>query len=349
MMKVTPYESLKTTTITSVVKIDGAVDPAVAFQLIPITRVEIKQKRNATKCKLPHLKDQPGAVLSARYRKHTRGVVKNKKNPFKNSVTIDMCLREKNVGLKLSKNTIHICGCKHKAHSEETTELIFGHLKKIQRMLNILHKTETSLQTTMNFVKEVTKGKDIQKVKTRLVIGKNVTVEVFTRTIEQEIINIPPLFIPEGINKDVVEFLLSFCDEFLYHSDYCTKLNYISRIKHVYKEKLSMVNYSEAMVNYNYSLGYKINRELLGECIASKNGFYSRHNNELSNSVTIELPYHPKDDYIKKKKNKVPHHSFLVYKSGSVTQSGPNTNEMKDVYYLFMKTIHDIKDTIKQT
>lgn len=348
-MRVTPYESLKTTTITSVVKINGDVDPAVAFQLIPITRVEIKQKRNATKCKLPHLKDQVGAVLSARYRKHTRGVVKNKKNPFKNSVTIDMCLKDKNVGLKLSKNTIHICGCKKKEHSEETTNLIFGHLKSIQAMLDGLHKTETSLCQTMDFVKQFTKGNNTQRVSSRTILGRNATVEVFTRTPEQEINKDIPCSIPEGMDKDVVLFLLSFRDEFLYHSDYCTKLHYISKIRHVYKEDLGMVNYSEAMVNYNYSLGYKINRQSLEECISRKNGFYSRHNNELSNSVTIELPYIPSDDYIKKKKNRVPHHSFLVYKSGSVTQSGPNTKEMENVYYLFMKTIQEIKDAIKQS
>ena len=81
---------------------------------------------------------------------------------------------------------------------------------------------------------------------------------------------------------------------------------------------------AEAMVNYNYSLGFEVDRTRLNQFIDGQNGFISRYNNALANSVTIELPYDPpKGTAIKRRKNKVPHHTFLVYKSGSVTQSGP--------------------------
>lgn len=348
MSTIPDYNDLKVTTITSVVKIMGNVDAAVAFQLLPITRVDIKQTRIATKCKLPHLKDSPGAILSARYRKHTRGVIKNKKNPFKNSVTMDICLKDKNVGIKLSNETLHICGGKKEAHAKETTDILFGHLTHIQNMLELLQKKNT--EEIISFVKKISKGPKLIRKESRHIYGRNVTVIVTNNFEENALVSHYNCEESKEIyDRELVQFLLSFTEDFLYHSDFCKKLDYIKKIKRVYTDTLSFLNYSEAMVNYNYSLGYKINRENLEKFMSHKNGFYSRHNNELSNSVTVELPYEPScTTNIKKKKNKVPHHSFLVYKSGSVTQSGPGIKEMENVYYLFMKTIEEIKSHIYQ-
>ena len=75
-----------------------------------------------------------------------------------------------------------------------------------------------------------------------------------------------------------------------------------------------------------------------------KNGFHSRYNNAADHCVTISLPYDsPKR---KGKKNKPKCHTFMVYKSGIVTQSGPSIDTMRDAYYLFMETIMEIRDHI---
>jgi len=110
--------------------------------------------------------------------------------------------------------------------------------------------------------------------------------------------------------------------------------------------KIEHMNF--VMVNYNYHLLFNINLEILDQCIHGKNNFYSHYNNDLSNCVTVELAYDPSiNPAIKRKKNKVPRITFLCYKSGSVTHSGPGGLLMSESYYLFMITIAEIRHLIE--
>ena len=104
-----------------------------------------------------------------------------------------------------------------------------------------------------------------------------------------------------------------------------------------------------AMINYSYSIGGAIDRWELANRIKDRNGFISKYDNSVDHSVTISLPYEiPEHRRGKKRKKKPPCHTFMVYRSGIVTQSGPDTDMMRDAYYLFRDTINDIKDEIIQ-
>ena len=60
------------------------------------------------------------------------------------------------------------------------------------------------------------------------------------------------------------------------------------------------------------------------------------------------MPYKlPEGQKSLRKKDKVPCHTFIVYKSGIVTQSGPGEELMEEVYYKFMGIIKDILPQIK--
>jgi hypothetical protein len=61
--------------------------------------------------------------------------------------------------------------------------------------------------------------------------------------------------------------------------------------------------------------------------------------------VTIELPYVMKDPS-KKKKSKKPCHTFLIYQSGLVTQSGPDEEMMKEAYLDFMRVYESVKEKV---
>jgi hypothetical protein len=155
--------------------------------------------------------------------------------------------------------------------------------------------------------------------------------------------------IPEDLDPDIVNFLIPMVDDYIYHPDMCLKLDYIPTIKSLISDELEVSQVDESMRNYNYSLGFKVERSLLNEFIHQQNGFISRYNNALSTCVTIELPYDPPaGSGIKRKKNKIPRHTFLVYRSGSITQSGPGGGRlMRDAYYLFMDTIAQLREWIE--
>jgi hypothetical protein len=95
------------------------------------------------------------------------------------------------------------------------------------------------------------------------------------------------------------------------------------------------------MVNFNYSLGSGINRFQLKQYVNGTEGFYAHFDNSTEHYVTIELPYESIKE--KKRQNKIPCHSFLVYKSGLVTQSGPDEGLMKQALTKFIHLFEKIK------
>ena len=113
---------------------------------------------------------------------------------------------------------------------------------------------------------------------------------------------------------------------------------------------LTLGNMSIAMINYSYSIQMNVDRWKLTELIDGyeKDGKTWRavFNNTTDHHVTITVPYTADEgENIKRKKSRAI--SWMVYKSGIVTQSGPSPALMKDVYYDFMNFINSVRDEIK--
>ena len=156
-----------------------------------------------------------------------------------------------------------------------------------------------------------------------------------------------PEEIPEEVDGELIRFLLQKCQDFIFHSDFCAEIDWITSIKTVITRPLGITRIQKAMVNYNYDLGFSINRIELARQINGLNGFFARYSNSAEHNVTIELPYVvPEEHKNLRRKNKKPCHTFLIYKSGLVTQSGPGEELMKDAYYRFNETINSIREHI---
>jgi len=324
----------------------NGVNTEAAFHLLPITRIPIQQTRQSSKCKLPHC-GIPGSILSMRRGGNTRGVIRSKSSPFKNAVTIDISTVKKNISLKLSSFSIQMCGASSRDDGIEAAEHVLRHLEHIQSILDKIQDDVNSGLEAIQWVKAATLGQQIEKPSWETREFINVAMRVYRPTFDNTIIK-PITAIPKHINEDIAIFLLSLCDDFIYHSDMCRKLDYIPNITAIIDRPLELKHVDEAMVNYNYSLGFEVERAHLDQLIDGQNGFISRFNNALATSVTIELPYEPPaGTSIKRRKNKIPHHTFLCYRSGSVTQSGPGGKLMEDAYYLFMNTIAELKPYIE--
>lgn len=345
-MEIVPYENLMITTMTIVMALTNGVNTEAAFHLLPITRIAIQQTRESSKCKLPHC-EIPGSILSMRYRGNIRGVIRSKSSPFKNAVTIDISTTRKNISLKLSSFSIQMCGASSREDGVEAATHVLAHLRSVQGVLNKIQADLPKARVTIEWIKAVTRGQTIEKPSFEERVYPNLTLRIYRPIPEYAIVK-PMVQIPNTLDHDVVMFLLSLCDDFMYHGDFCRKLDYIPNIHTIIDEPLVLKNIDEAMVNYNYSLGFEVDRARLNEAIDGQNGFISRYNNALATSVTIELPYEPPaGTAIKRRKNKIPHHTWLVYKSGSVTQSGPGGGLMRDAYYLFMNTMAQLEPYIR--
>ena len=343
-MEIVPFEKLNITIITLVVELNASVNIKEAFLLLPITKINIDSMKDITKCKIPHC-PIPGAILSMRFRGNVRGIIKNTLNPFKNAVTLDISTKKKNISLKLSANCIQMCGASSRDDGVEAATHILNHLKKIQKIIDKIK--QSNIIDLIDWLKTNTKGREIARNVVNNQKFDNITLSISKKFIDNIIIKPEnkPEDLPEDFDNEILNFLLPFIDDFVYHSDFCAKLDFISKIDTIVDDNIQLKNIDEAMVNYNYSIGFEVNRTKLNNFIDGKYGFISRYNNALANSVTIELPYENANKaHIKRRKNKVPHHTFLVYRSGSVTQSGPGGIIMSEAYYLFMKTIAEFLD-----
>lgn len=342
-LDITPYEELKTTTMTLVIVFDGVVNPILAFHLPPVTRVVLDTQRKTSKCKLPLC--SPGSIISIRHKGNIRGIIRSDAHPFKNAVSMDISTTEKNIGLKLSPSKIHICGASSEENALEAVEHVFEHLRTVQSHINKLSDPIVKAQT-IEWIKDATKGEECQKEEIEYISG-NITLVVHHFKTDNLIST--PEVIPDNLDKELVSYLLTLTNDFLYYSDLVKKLDFMCSITvPVFSGPLKVKRLEIAMKNYNYSLGFDINRSSLNKLIDGKNGFISRYNNALSVHVTVELPYVADTTMsIKRRKNKIPHHTFLIYRSGSVTQSGPGGKIMEDTYYLFMKTIAAYKNSVE--
>lgn len=339
-----PYEELKTTTMTLVIGFDGVINPVLAFHLPPVTRVTLEPSRKTSKCKLPLC--TPGSIISIRYKGNIRGIIRNDSHPFKNAISMDLSTIKKNVGLKLSPSKIHMCGASSKENALEAVEHIFNHLKTVQKHLDKLANKSVK-DEIIKWVTDATKGDCCQKEEIEHIPGNIIL--IIHHIIPDNLIETPES-IPENFDVDLVSYLLSLGNDFIYHSDFIKKLNFVCTATSVFTGSLKIGPLEIAMENYNYSLGFNINRASLNRLIDGQNGFISRYDNALSVNVTVELPYKAdisKTTSIKRRKNKIPHHTFLIYRSGSVTQSGPGGDLMKGAYYLFMNTIMSLKNQIE--
>ena len=83
-----------------------------------------------------------------------------------------------------------------------------------------------------------------------------------------------------------------------------------------------------------------IDRWQLCQLIDGYKDFRATYNNTTDHHVTITVPYTADENEIIKRKDSRAV-SFMCYKSGIVTQSGPSPAIMKPIYYDFMKFVRD--------
>lgn len=400
---------LRVTTMTLIFGLKCVIDLNKIFLLLPITKIDYKSSTKArTRYKIPH-HNVPGSILSMRYRGQTRGIIRSTSGThFKNSITIDVSLKEKNLNIKLCASKMQMCGAKS---VEQGYEGAYEMLKKIDYICRIIDDANSDLaskQATLEYAKKNLKVSErmwslnnissiIDKTLSRKLydllmfklmdLEKNVSIfeplvdeiyEVY-QNMDHEIeysknvidkwvreslslmdkieFRLPNEEEMDNLNMDYLNFLVSDYQDYNCLDSLLSKINFISTIDKLYEGELEVDWMNKAMVNFNYSLGNHIDRFQLKQQVNGVDGFFAHYDNSTEHYVTIELPYKLKKvmvgeegivtkTKIKKRQNKVPCHSFLVYKSGLVTQSGPDEGLMKEALKKFIILFEKIKEDV---
>lgn len=335
-------DSLKITTMTMIFLLETQINIKDAFHLLPLTKVDFEPtKKTTTKIKLPLL--APGNILCMKYPYITRGIIRNTKF-FKNAVSVVISTRDKNINVKLIPNKLQLCGAVSIENGIEAATLVIQHMDHVKKQIAYLRENVDEFQRMLQWIHNNMKGRETIKTFTKtLKCDNGFVMNIITEIDDFNIVR--GLVLPYEFNQTAMQYMIDLANDQNYFNDYFNKIRNLLNFRIVYETpKIKIVNMYEAMVNYNYNLGYKINRDKLHMMIDGKNGFSSNYDNALVNNVTIELQY--ECNYIVKKNTKVPHHTFLVYHSGAVTQSGPNIPLSRDAYLLFRKTVESIKNDI---
>jgi hypothetical protein len=315
-------EAIPVTTMVVIVSFEPLIDIDLLFPLLTMSRFKTILK-NSKKVALPLLK--AGSLISARYKGVVLGDVQFV-HPrfFKNSITVDISTTQKNVNVKVSKGKLHMCGIKNISMVHEATNLIFTHIEEAEKLLSRMEEKhlDAALEYVENNDEACIQGLDKDIMEKLIYYATKCTeIKQFTDMIE-------------NFRKSLNE------NKYYFHEGRIYLLNN-DKDKVACDMRLTAVR--KAMANYNFSLGFKVNRGELAKRIDGVSDFTARYNNTIDYSVTIE---HPHTETMKKKKDS-PHVTFTVYKSGILTISGPYHEIIDPIYEKFIKIVENIRPHIE--
>ena len=335
-----PFSELKITTMTSVAKFEGTINLAAFFTMAKVTRINITTlpQRKVKKFKIPKQNIPGGAILHMSYNGHTRGVIKSnevKKNFWKHSISIDVSTDTENVSMKLSSGRIQMTGCRGRAHAKQACDFILRTIQKLQEEFEYIMSAPVE---TIIWLKESTRG------------------DISSTDPPKHMLIKPDLTPTIGVDLRVVNFFLDFIDDYSSWESFVSLIDATTNnVEFVEKGDLSIIQNIPVMINYNYSLGFKIDRMKLAQAVQKysdrsepgQHSFIAHFNNQRKHYVTIEMPYDCEINPHIKRSRDVPCHTILVYRSGCVTLSGPREDMIEDVYGKFLEMITEIRDEIE--
>lgn len=328
------FDTLAVTTMTLVLPLTGEVNLPLAFNLLPLTRLQYTAPRRQKKrFKIPHC-PIPGSILSLRYLGHTRGIIRSQAGTFfKNSITLDLATQSKNISSKLSATKIQMCGANSVEQGQEGAGFLLHHLFQIQDELDYIQQHLETARTTLEWLKSVTRGPEV-----KLMVSTDTGMTEITEFELNHDLTLPET---ETYDRRIATFLLRAASDYVYHNALTQFWDYILTQSMVITRPCEVKQVDIAMINYNYNLNIWIKRFELARLINGVDNFTAKFRNDVDYHVTIERPYEGTERTLRKKK-KAPVHTLLAYHSGKITQSGPDKAMMRDVYNRFRQFILEI-------
>jgi len=210
-------------------------------------------------------------------------------------------------------------GARKKEHIQSGVNCLFYHMKRIK---NTMDKIKDNHDIIDWFI-ENTKGE-------------------FSDHLQDFTIKKPEKF-PSFIDAETYDVMMSYTIEYEKYSEYSKRINYFINSKSIYRGELNLIRINEIMLNHNYSLGFEIDRQILNDIInryGKTSNYKSNFNNMLQPYVKIEIEYtYDTTQGVNRKPNKVGKDTVMVYRTGSITQSGSTMERTKKIYYEFCDII----------
>jgi hypothetical protein len=311
------FEDYDVSTMTLVVLIDGHVKNRDILQYtVPV--VGTYRSHQAV----------PGEITSYRWNGRTRGV---QGGYFKNSPIVDICIKNPKVGVKtistkISETKIQMCGCKSMDVGEEVGNYIVSQVNSVLDFVGNIESDKMLYMDASEWLLEHCKKQEGDSI------------------VWPQQSDVPPeymYFVTQIMMRcdDMVSVdqLEQMCDFFQTTTASCVAT------------PIKLKKVGKSMVNYNYHLGFRVNRQVLYETLKDM-GYYADFINTKRSSVTLEM-YSNVDndpDVIRKDNEPRSKQTFLIQLSGSVMHSGTGGAASKECYYHFASLMDSIRDIIEK-
>ena len=152
---------------------------------------------------------------------------------------------------------------------------------------------------------------------------------------------------PEGIDRELANYLISLMPDYIFHETYVKQLSWILTINRLYESELAINLLEYISINYNYNLGAELRLyRLIDEF--RKLGIHAEQDNTSQHWLTVHIPYEIPEElkaFILKKQDKYVH-TFIIYKGGSVTQSGPHPILNRVAFQTFITAFEQVKSVV---
>ncbi|PCJ29228.1 MAG: hypothetical protein COA94_02095 [Rickettsiales bacterium] len=312
------FDEMVATTITAITVISSDVNIGNLFPVIPIKR-DVKSKAKGKKIIIIGTGDY-GDIVSCRHDGTERGISKDS-GFFRNAISLYISCGTKYVSVKLTSKSIQMCGLKSTEMMKQISEIV----------VNLINGVQSNISA-------ITDDKDM---------GKRI-LDWFTENVSVANGKLRICKCPKFIENCAYEFLKSLMSDYVTVADYILHVKWVTTMENVVNEKLLIVSMKTSMVNYNYGLGFKIDRIRVRDLLRANPPFGARYINSIDHYVSVTYPYVIEDGKSEniRKKSKERNHTFLIYASGNTTQSGPHPALVKEAYNLFKKIITENEESI---
>ena len=306
------FSSYKPITMSVIGSYDvGELNLPAIFLFLPVTdqilsRQMPLQKKQGKICFSPEL-NRPGEILSMRYDKQVRGIIRSDEpKSFPHSIIIDIGTSDRIISMKLSRS-LKLNGPRSMEVATEAVNAVFTHIKNTQADLEFIRThSERAYQLKEELVSCYKAGFLFDESETNKT--DNRIVKIFKQQIR-------------GYPVDRIEGFLDFM---------------LSFNRNLYTGTLQLTKLESEMVNIQFNLGFAINKVAFYGCM-NEEPFTANYNTvKPAAPVNVNYKYTKYDltgQAIEAK------HSIRVNRSGHVRHSGPNLAAMEPVYYGFIKRV----------
>lgn len=330
------FSLVKITTITAYAIISGIFDPSSIFLI-----VSAESERDTIGDSLgknpSRDKENSYVIRDVMYKQHKKGKCKASQ-AFRNCTSVNMLMNGDKVNVKFTSNKLQMVGIRREKDIVNIANRFLDMTNWVNKTLARVQRNKEHARKTVDYFYDCIKGAPHIVKRTERRCSGHVVITKWVAEYEMKKLSVSE---PNWALKDLWSLLLCICKEELrnpekyYLSMAKARIEYILTLKSVLWDAsgenslcncpLKLVNYNIGMMNFNYNIGYRVDRDAVVMVLTSM-GIRARFDNMISDHAKIRIMDRYTGQY----------HTFLVYHYGAITQSGPGGRGMREVYEYIM-------------